>query len=153
MARLSLLNRTWLVRLWASSHILFVIAVFSTLFASNYMGGVMLMSLIGASWAVTIWVPFALIGYDVTRLADYELGNTVSNMTGRIVRRTEERIGGIMGLHNMAISAPQIASALMVSFLFYMLPYLGVEDVIGWVLRAGAVASLTAAFLIVQLDV
>lgn len=109
------------------------------MFVDSYLARMMLLCLTGASWAVTTWVRFVLIGYDVRSLG--------------VMGATEQRIGGIIGLHYMAISAPQIASALMMSFLFYVLPHFGVEDAIGWVLQAGAIANVIAAFTIIQLEI
>jgi solute carrier family 45, member 1/2/4 len=154
MARLSWTDKASLSRLWAFSHFLFVIAIFSTAFVSSYIAGLVLLSLVGASWAITIWVPFVLIGYDVTRLSnidEYEIENLMGNGAGRSGEGPQDRIGGIMGLHNMAISLPQILSALIISALFYTLPLLGLTDVIGWVIRAGSVASFGAACMVVRL--
>lgn len=132
-------RRRSLTRLWASSQILFTTCILSTLFVRNHVSGIMLMSLVGASWAVTIWVPYALIGEDLS----------IATGTAAVNGHRRPQVGAIMGLHNLAISGPQIVSALISSLLFCVFSALGYDGGIVWVLRAGGLASLAAAFMIV----
>ena len=55
--------------------------------------------------------------------------------------------GAIMGLHNVAISSPQILAALACSGIFSLAKMMGSQTGTGWVLRAGGGAALGAAYL------
>jgi solute carrier family 45 protein 1/2/4 len=129
------------------------VTMFSTAFVQNYLGAIMLMAISGASWAVTTWVPFTLIGYDLARFSDAALSEELGVDTEEDGCHDTLRNGGIMGLHNMSMAAPQMVSALVASMLFSILSYFDVGDAFGWIIRAGGVAGLVAAFMIVQLDV
>ncbi|KDQ54090.1 hypothetical protein JAAARDRAFT_136172 [Jaapia argillacea MUCL 33604] len=48
--------------LWAASHLLFSCCMGATLFTSSVAGATILMTLTGFSWAITLWVPFSLLG-------------------------------------------------------------------------------------------
>jgi solute carrier family 45, member 1/2/4 len=58
-----------------------------------------------------------------------------------------------MGVHNAAISIPQILAALGSSFIFWLCEgsRSGEDDGIGWVLRTSGVAALVAAYFAWQL--
>lgn len=112
-----------------------------TLFVDTYISGIAIMSAVGACWAVTIWVPYVLIGSDI------------ASWNG-LVQSKEQGPGGpagtIIGIHNLAVSFPQILAALTSSFLFLVLSLMGITDSIGWVLRAAAIPSLAAACMIMH---
>lgn len=79
-----------------------------------------------------MWIPFALIN---TELAEV---------------RTD--VAGVQGLHNMAISLPQIASAVVCAVLLAVLDLFGVERGAVWLLRLAAVPVAWSAWLIWELD-
>ncbi|TQN63947.1 General alpha-glucoside permease, partial [Colletotrichum shisoi] len=81
-----------LPRLWLLSQLLATASLLLTIPFQSSTASLILLSLIGATQAVTMWVPFALIN---TELAEVRTG-----------------VAGVQGLHNMAISLPQVASAL-----------------------------------------
>ncbi|KAL6802986.1 hypothetical protein GGI42DRAFT_323610 [Trichoderma sp. SZMC 28013] len=58
----------------------------------------------------------------------------------------ERRPGVIMGLHNVAIAAPQIAAAASCSLIFWILEGSS-QDSVGWTLRFGGLAALGAAIM------
>jgi len=66
-----------------------------------------------------------------------------------VISKSEDEVqaGAIMGLHNVAISAPQIVAALACSGIFGLAKVTGSHYGTGWVLRAGGVAALGAAYL------
>ncbi|KAJ5833308.1 hypothetical protein N7474_001619 [Penicillium riverlandense] len=187
------LRRTWLL-----SHVLFAVCTFSTLFIYSYQVGTVVVGLIGICWAVTLWVPFALISAEVSRIdVDRRLrrrqtvlsegvGETrhpppydsAATATGYAPANTEDhadederesrpsedvengapppveedltQAGIILGLHNVAISFPQIVSSLVCSAIFKAAqkprgePW---DDSVGWVLRFAGCAALVAAWL------
>lgn len=196
---------TWLARLqipgltlrrtWLLSHILFAVCMFSTLFIYSVPVGTVVVGLVGISWAVTLWAPFALISAEVSRIdvdrrlrrrqamtaSDHGSATTHPHYTaaatedhdavddnnhdngpgqndlehGRIsaMDASDESLtqaGIVLGLHNVAISFPQILSSLVCSAIFKASqkprgePW---DDSVGWVLRFGGVAALAAAWL------
>ncbi|KAF4232581.1 hypothetical protein CNMCM8980_009466 [Aspergillus fumigatiaffinis] len=173
-------------RAWLISHVLFAACMFSTFFISSYQAGSAVIGLVGISWALTLWAPFALISAEVSRIdaerrtrrhqAEMEVPPepyTAANVAGdhgdgagydedlengarprrAKVKDEEENLaqaGIILGLHNVAVSAPQIFSSLISSAIFKAFqkprgePW---DDSVGWVLRFGGCAALVAAWL------
>jgi len=65
------------------------------------------------------------------------------------VGRQDDQAGVILGLHNVAVAAPQIVATIVSSAIFKLAqkprgePY---DTSVGWVLRFGGLAALVAAF-------
>ncbi|KAJ5104989.1 hypothetical protein NUU61_002336 [Penicillium alfredii] len=179
------LRRTWLL-----SHVLFAVCMLSTLFIYSHQAGSVAVGLVGISWAVTMWAPFALISAEVSRmdvdrrLRRREAAMATSDDTGVNAPASPQdsvenddndhdhqlhdsdletgrpkdgdadeslvQAGIILGLHNVAISFPQILSSLICSAIFKAaqkprgVPW---DDSVGWVLRFGGCAALVAAWL------
>lgn len=169
-----------LPRVWLLSHLLFAACMFGTFFIYSHQAGSVLVGIIGISWAVALWAPFALIAAEVARIDpsrqnhsrtapstydeheaeaqdegpgehnsvggnDIEHGHPKNHRDGDVAQA-----GIILGLHNMAISLPQILSSLVCSAIFKASqkqrgePW---DDSVGWVLRFGGCAALVAAWL------
>lgn len=158
------LRRAWLV-----SHVLFAACMFSTFFVYTYQAGSAVIGLVGICWAMTLWAPFALISAEVSRIdAERRLRRAVrapgpsetapdTNHAHDLEHGHETdgdenlaQAGIILGLHNVAVSAPQILSSLVCSAIFKAFqkprgePW---DDSVGWVLRFGGCAALGAAWL------
>lgn len=118
--------------LWLISQLLATTSLLLTIPFQTATASLILISIIGATQAVTMWVPFALIN---TELAE---GRT--------------NVAGVQGLHNMAISLPQVASALVCAIVMLGLDLLGVERGAVWLLRLAAVPVAWSAWLIWRLD-
>ena len=61
-----------------------------------------------------------------------------------------DQAGVILGLHNVAIAAPQIIATLVSSAIFRLAQRprgVAGDDSVAWVLRFGGVAALVAAFM------
>jgi solute carrier family 45 protein 1/2/4 len=56
------LRRTWLL-----SHLLFAACMFSTFFITSVQAGTVVIGIVGISWAITLWAPFALISAEVAQ--------------------------------------------------------------------------------------
>jgi solute carrier family 45, member 1/2/4 len=137
-----------ITKAWASSHILLAVAMFSTIFITTRTTATILVSFIGISWAFTLWVPFAVIGSEIAARQEHN----ANVMVGDLGPTRQDQAGAIIGLHNCAISAPQIVAALVSSFIFWVAKSMGSEDGIGWVLRAGGGAALVAGLLASRMD-
>ncbi|PWY73317.1 sodium/hydrogen exchanger 3 [Aspergillus eucalypticola CBS 122712] len=140
-------------RAWLMSHILFAVCMFSTFFIYSYQAATVVIGIVGISWALTLWAPFALISAEVSRIDterrirrhqnggavseqprddtrlparantdEQDLENGSPNSTTKAGEVEEEenlaQAGIILGLHNVAISAPQIISSLISSAIF-----------------------------------
>lgn len=175
-------------RAWLMSHILFAMCMFSTFFISTPQAGTVFIALIGISWALTLWAPFAFISAEVAKRdteylhrkrqkfqqfgAEPSVANTSShdlengtasgailddgeNMGDEDIEDEDEeehidQAGVILGIHNVAVSFPQIIATLISSAIFQALQRRRGEagdDSVGWVLRFGGCAALGAAFL------
>jgi solute carrier family 45 protein 1/2/4 len=133
---------------WSISHFLFATLMFATIISSSRAAATAIVAAVGVSWAFTLWVPFTIIGEEI---ANRRLKNA-KIMEGDLLPTQQDQAGVVMGLHNCAISAPQIIAALMSSVIFWMTRKFEIEDGIGWVLRCGACASLIAGWLASRLD-
>lgn len=54
-------------RAWLISHLLFAACMFSTLIVRSITGATVLIALVGVSWAMTLWAPFAIISAEVSK--------------------------------------------------------------------------------------
>ena len=66
---------------------------------------------------------------------------------GTAERNFETQAASVIGIHNAAISAPQVVSALVCSAVFGIVNALGWRDGTAWVMRIGGVAALGAGWL------
>lgn len=232
-------------RVWLGSHLLFAAAMFSTVFISTPRAGIIMVSVVGVSWALTLWAPFALISAEVARRRDFpgvtgrmytQYGSVAAPISSRgSLLSTEElrrrnsgdgdrddltgeadgddsttiypseadgndarafgafaetpfspsahrrslststasptstltptaaaidmntgsgtamtiQAGIVLGIHNMAVSAPQVLSTLISCVIFALRQKPRGEpgdDSVGWVLRFGGCAALVAAW-------
>jgi solute carrier family 45 protein 1/2/4 len=162
--------------------------MFSTFFIYSPGAGTVMVAVVGVSWALTLWAPFAFISAEVAerdakhreRRHKHHLRRTSSAMARERPPPQEEGAGDaddemsdddgskdddedeeivdqagiILGIHNVAISCPQMVSTLISSAIFKALqkprgePW---DDSVGWVLRFGGVATLGAAFFAYRL--
>jgi solute carrier family 45 protein 1/2/4 len=134
-----------MTRAWSLSHVLFSLSLITTLLPQTQVTATVMAAFIGISWAFTLWVPFSLIGQEIA--ARQERNAKVLEGQFEMEPDRQDQAGAIMGLHNCAISAPQILAALVCGAIFWICPKIGVQDSIGWVLRFGSVGGLIASWL------
>ena len=125
---------------WIFAHFISATAMFSTFLVTSQTGAIVLVASVGLSWALTLWAPFAIIGAELA-VRRRNLGEEVWE------RSSADGAGVIMGLHNTAISAPQILAGLACSVIFSIVQATGSQGGTAWVLRAGGCATLVAAYL------
>ncbi|KIW16037.1 hypothetical protein PV08_06088 [Exophiala spinifera] len=146
------LRRTWLF-----SQLLFSVCMFSTFFISTPLAATVMTAFVGVSWSLTLWAPFALISAEISKRDEVRrkryrqrLMDGEHDITDSKLEEEEDQAGIILGLHNVAISAPQIVATLISSAIFKLLqkPRNVPGDVsVGWTLRIGGAATLVAAFI------
>lgn len=88
-----------------------------------------LVASVGISWAITLWVPYSLIGVLMSKRQEG--------------LQDGPETGAVMGMHNAAISAPQILSALISSVVFA--GFGGADVGVVWTLRIGGCWTVVAA--------
>lgn len=147
---LELLVIPWLTlrRTWILSHILFALCMFSTFFIESITAATIMTALCGIAWAVTIWAPFAIISAEVSKRDSARRHILASAPEDGDLPPQHDQAGVILGIHNVAIAAPQMIATLGSSLIFRLLQkQRGAEgdNSLAWVLRIGGVAALIAA--------
>lgn len=150
----------WLTikRAWLLSHLMFALITWLTFLAKNTTTATILAGLVGIPWAMTMWAPFALIAAEVSKRENIRRGliRPPPTRDGELLSRGEDvsegadQAGVVLGIHNVAVAAPQVVATLVSSAIFKALqkPRGSVgDDSVGWVLRFGGLLALVAAWL------
>ncbi|KAL9624594.1 MAG: hypothetical protein Q9160_001259 [Pyrenula sp. 1 TL-2023] len=171
--------RLTLPTLWRISHLLFALCMFTTFIIRTPLSATVMTGFVGVSWSVTLWAPFALISAEVARREELrrrkrrqgerqrksegkgaagegETAMTNDNPSNSSAAATPEEeppypsTGLILGLHNVAVSTPQVLATLVSSLIFKALQTPRGEagdPSLAWVLRVGGIAALAAAWV------
>ena len=157
-------------RMWLLSQILFSVCMFSTFFIRTPVAATVMAAIVGIPWALTVWAPFALISAEIAqreelsrrhhrRIGPHRATSQGSEIDGFKPGGEGEgptdQAGIVLGLHNVAVSTPQILATLISSVVFKALQKpRGVpgDDSLGWVLRIGGVSTLLATFFTSRLS-
>ncbi|OAL37129.1 hypothetical protein AYO20_03607 [Fonsecaea nubica] len=135
---------------WIYSHVLFAACMLLTLVVKSWQGTVVLVSLVGCSWAATQWIPHAIVGAEISpRGKDYSHYDVDADADE--VDELRKHRGAILGLHNLAISTPQIVAALASSGIMRVMTEMGSVEPAVWTLRAASVPAMIAATLACRL--
>ncbi|KAK5133164.1 hypothetical protein LTR08_008100 [Meristemomyces frigidus] len=158
--RLPSLQIRWLTlrRAWMLSHIVFALLMWLTFIVRDTTTGTILVGLIGVPWAMTNWAPFALIAAEISKRDSIRRGvrRPPPTRDGDLLASGDDESAGadqagvVLGIHNVAIAAPQVIATLVSSVIFKLLqkPRGSVgDDSVAWVLRFGGCAALIAAWL------
>lgn len=164
-------------RAWMLSHILFAASMFSTLLVRTIEGATALIGLIGITWALTLWAPWAIISAEISRSdvlyrarkqqlrhlaedaegAGHSSSSSPVNPEGQLPdhEREPDQAGIILGIHNMAIASPQMIATLgsSIIFRFFQKPR-GVpgDRSYSYVLASGGLFVLIAAYLVHKIE-
>ena len=156
--RIPNLEIKWLTmrRAWMISHAVFAFLTALTFFAHTVTSATIIVSIIGIPWAMTMWAPFALIASEVSKRENIRRGRIAPPPTreGELLASGEDdaadQAGVVLGIHNVAVAAPQVIATLVSSAIFKALqkPRNAVgDDSVAWVLRFGGCLALVAAWL------
>ena len=154
---LTRLRISWLTlrRAWLLSHLLFAALMWLTVFVRTTTGATALISVIGIPWALTNWAPFALISAEISKRDAIRRGLRRPPPTREGEALAEgpveeaDQAGVVLGIHNMAISAPQVIATVASSVIFKILQKprgIPGDNSIAWVLRFGGLCTLMAAW-------
>jgi solute carrier family 45 protein 1/2/4 len=146
-------------RAWIYSHILYTVCMWLTFVVNNITLATILLGLVGVSWSVTQWAPYALISAEISKRHDVRRGLLQPGPGIEMLASGEDdladKAGVVMGIHNVAISAPQVIATIISSIIFKFLQkprgYPGDESVV-WCLRFGGLCSILAACLTLRVD-
>jgi solute carrier family 45, member 1/2/4 len=127
-------------RAWFGSLILFALAMFCTVLVRSVEAATALIGLAGITWAMTLWAPWAIISAEISRRdalirarklraalmanSDEDPAQSGSSRDGASLVREDveeeemDQAGVILGIHNMAIAAPQILANVGSSIIF-----------------------------------
>ncbi|KAL9104804.1 MAG: hypothetical protein Q9163_000302 [Psora crenata] len=135
-----------IIRAWTYSHAFFAILVFATIFVTSQAGATAIVALAGVSWALTLFAPFAIISTELAGQHALQQDLTAT-ADGSPYTVDANHAGAVMGLHNVAISAPQMIAAMVCSGIYATARACGSQEGTVWVLRTGGIAALAAAWL------
>jgi solute carrier family 45 protein 1/2/4 len=161
-------------RAWMLSQILFFASMTCTVFVRTVEVATILIGLVGITWALTLWAPWAIISAEISRRdADlrerkqrrFSLGSDPAASPGssngysdespgaasQDLEEEADQAGVILGIHNMAIAAPQIIATVASSiiFRFFQKPRGTPGDhSIAIVMALGGIAVLASAYFI-----
>lgn len=129
-------------RAWMYSQLLFMGSMLCTLIVRTVPAATVLVGLVGITWALTLWAPFAIISAEISRrdaimrqkkraFSPQQAGVSTSTGASRFDGYTSDQdhqldgsedevdqAGIILGIHNMAIAAPQILATIGSSLIF-----------------------------------
>ncbi len=115
----------WLTlrRAWTLGLIIFGLCMFSTLFISTPFVACIVVGLVGIPWSLTIWAPFAIISSEISKrdaLRRAQALNLTRGLSGDplAIDDNGDQAGVILGIHNVAIAAPQVIATLGSSVIF-----------------------------------
>jgi solute carrier family 45 protein 1/2/4 len=129
--------------IWSFGQAVYVVSVLSTTMVSSSTTGIFMIAIAGFSWGVTQWVPFGIIGEETARhCIDDESAKRDDDDVWSVVHG-----GRIMGLHNAAISMPQVLAALVSSAIFWIAQKLNDGNALVWVIGWTGIPGAVAAWL------
>lgn len=145
-------------RAWILSHLMFAVATWLTFIIRTTTAATVLVAFIGIPWALTNWAPFALIAAEISKRDAIRRRQIPAPATaeGEMLARGDDpaegadQAGVILGIHNVAIAAPQVIATLVSSAIFKALQKprgTPGDDSVAWVLRFGGCAAIVAAYL------
>ncbi|KAM7192820.1 MFS general substrate transporter [Rhypophila sp. PSN 637] len=125
-------------RAWMLSQLLFTGSMLCTVFVRTVTAATVLIGLVGITWALTLWAPWAIISAEIskrdemrrthqlssgsadriTALDGYSSDENRDQELGQTDEESADQAGVILGIHNMAIAAPQIIATVVSSIIF-----------------------------------
>lgn len=161
-------------RAWMFSQILFFVAMTCTVFVRTVEVATVLIGLVGITWALTLWAPWAIISAEISRrdAETRERKQRIFSISGdpavspgssndysdqspdddlKEMEEDADQAGVILGIHNMAIAAPQIIATVSSSIIFYFFQKprgTPGDHSIAIVMALGGIAVLISAYFI-----
>lgn len=123
-------------RAWFLSLVMFGLAMFCTVIIRSVESATALIGLVGITWGLTQWAPYAIISAEISarnafsrakkrgnpQAAPASRGHDQHDLSSSVAATDEhdgeDQAGVILGIHNMAIAAPQIIATIGSSIIF-----------------------------------
>lgn len=121
----------------------------ATFFVTSAHGNMLLITFVGISWAASNWIPYALLGDEISTSERSQDGQKKGGGGGDHDDRTTANAGLIYGIHGLSICFPQILMSLFMGALSMITGTRSAlrHDVpIIWTFRAGGVFAFMACF-------
>ncbi|KAF2273815.1 uncharacterized protein EI97DRAFT_435736 [Westerdykella ornata] len=163
MAMLQVQSLT-LRRAWLISHVMFAVLMALTFLVNSTLTASILVALIGIPWTLTNWAPFALISSEISKRDAIRRGllrpssreaALIASGEDEASAENSDKAGVVLGIHNVAIAAPQVIATLVSSFIFKMLQKprgSPGDNSVAWVLRFGGCCAIVAAWLTLRVN-
>ncbi len=149
-------------RAWFLSHIFFAVLMLLTFFVRSTWGATILVGAIGLPWCVTLWAPFAIISSEISKRDAIRRGVIrPRDRESQLIAAGEDdgsgadSAGVVLGIHNVAIAAPQVIATLVSAIMFKLLQKprgTAGDDSVAWVLRFGGLCALVSAWLTLRVS-
>ncbi|KAF1915704.1 hypothetical protein BDU57DRAFT_451545 [Ampelomyces quisqualis] len=151
-------------RAWVFSHIAFAALMVLTFFIKSTLGATLLVGAIGIPWCITNWAPFAIISSEISKRDAIRRGIIrPRDRESQLIAAGEDDASGsgadsagvVLGIHNVAIAAPQVIATLVSAIMFKLLQKprgTAGDDSVAWVLRFGGLCALVAAWLTLRVN-
>jgi solute carrier family 45 protein 1/2/4 len=151
-------------RAWVFSHIAFAGLMVLTFFIKSTLGATLLVGAIGVPWCITNWAPFAIISSEISKRDAIRRGIIrPRDRESQLIAAGEDDASGsgadsagvVLGIHNVAIAAPQVIATLVSAIMFKFLQKprgVAGDDSVAWVLRFGGICALVAAYLTLRVN-
>ncbi|KAF1346855.1 hypothetical protein BDV97DRAFT_227947 [Delphinella strobiligena] len=150
-------------RAWFLSHLIFAFLTWLTFIVRSTTAATILVAFIGIPWALTNWAPFALISAEISKRDAIRRRQIPASATaegellaqGKDPNEGADQAGVVLGIHNVAIAAPQVIATLVSSAIFKALQKprgTPGDDSVAWVLRFGGCAAIIAAYLTTKIS-
>lgn len=149
-------------RSWFLSHIVFAVLMALTFFVRSAWGATALVGAIGIPWCITNWAPFAIISSEISKRDAIRRGIIKPrDREAQLIAEGEDEGSGadsagvVLGIHNVAIAAPQVIATLVSAVMFKILQKprgTAGDNSVAWVLRFGGICALIAAWLTLQVN-
>ncbi len=150
-------------RAWMLSLLLFSGSMFCTVLVRTVAAATVLIGLVGITWALTLWAPWAIISAEISQrdaqIRARKQQQVMQAGDGADAAPADDnevdQAGVILGIHNMAIAAPQIIATVGSSIIFKFLQKprgTPGDHSIAVVMALGGITVLLAAYFVHKID-
>ncbi|RMZ72440.1 sucrose transporter [Pyrenophora seminiperda CCB06] len=136
-------------RVWYLAHYLFAALMFLTCFVHTAAAATVIVGALGIAWSIASWAPYALISTEIASLKAQreESDEPVKKEMRDTNIWADETTAGIMAIHNMAISLPQIVAALGCTVLFKLVEISKRDDPAAFAFKFAGLMAVVAAYV------
>lgn len=158
-------------KLWMTANSILAVFLVSASFTAVSAPLVLLCGAVGFSWAVSSWVPYALLGAEtslpiddsgrqedaIAPVPEYECAQRGEASTERGDNSNKDRkniskhVGLLYGIHNLAISFPQVVFSLVIGLEGLYRSRGGAEsdsgEALGWIFAVGGLSAMGAIYV------